>query len=169
MGVVKGLLSHLIETQPLLLPVLTYAARSSGEVTLARPDTARELLEMLLEAGGVRYIVVDGIDALDKEETRNIVQLLEGMSRKSKSLATAATSIRVLFTSSTSAQMRAIMSTGHAIELMPANHLDDIRAYVRHRGVGIGQKCGLDGQDLAEIEKRVTRYSQGKTKSYQLD
>lgn len=162
LGFAKAMAAQLLDNQPDLLPVFTEFAKTSGEVTLASIEKARELLLLGLETERRQYFVIDGLDTCDFLRARSIVSAFNQIMRD-KSLAPGASRPRILLTGCLTQEMKSLVGDVVVAPIRPEDNLEDIGRYTRASLQQIQARIpALSQVDAEYIQRKVAQQSRGK-------
>lgn len=157
LGVLKGILFQMVNTNEYLLPYCADKAESGGSTTLAHVDVAQALIEAFFEYNSRQYVVIDGLDECETpEEMRKIANFfMKQVSKCDNDIKQG--QLRVLFMS----QMIKELEKDHSmpeedgrIQLKSTDNAEDIRAYVKARIPEFSEERGTrSGFNLSEADK----------------
>lgn len=157
LGVLKGILSQMVNTNEYLLPYCAEKAESGGGTTLAHVEVAQALIEAFFEYNSRQYVVIDGLDECEtSEEMRKIATFFMKQVCKCDNDIKQG-QLRLLFMS----QMIPDLEKDHimpeedgCIQLKPTDNAEDIRAYVKARIPEFSEERGTkNGFNLSEADK----------------
>ncbi|UKZ66311.1 uncharacterized protein TrAtP1_007486 [Trichoderma atroviride] len=136
LGVLKGILYQMVDSNEYLIPYCADKAESGGSTTLAHVEVAQALIEAFFEYNPRQYVVIDGLDECEtSEEMRKIATFfMKQVSKCDNDIK--AGQLRLLFMS----QMIPEIEKDHImpeedgrIQLKSTDNAEDIRAYVKAR------------------------------------
>ncbi|KAL6904141.1 hypothetical protein GGI43DRAFT_421611 [Trichoderma evansii] len=157
LGVLKGILYQMVNTNEYLLPYCADKAESGGSTSLAHVDVAQALIEAFFEYNSRQYVVIDGLDECETpEEMRKIANFfMKQVSKCDNDIKQG--QLRILFMS----QMIKELEKDHSmpeedgrIQLKSTDNAEDIRAYVKARIPEFSEERGTkSGFNLSEADK----------------
>ncbi|KAM0463182.1 hypothetical protein ACHAPV_003309 [Trichoderma viride] len=160
LGVLKGILYQMVDTNEYLIPYCADKAESGGSTTLAHVEVAQALIEAFFEYNSRQYVVIDGLDECEApEEMRKIATFfMKQVSKCDNDIKQG--QLRLLFMS----QMIPEIEKDHImpeedgrILLKSTDNAEDIKAYVKERipefSLPRGTRSGfnLSGADKDQI------------------
>jgi hypothetical protein len=172
LGVLKGILYQMVDSNEYLIPYCADKAESGGSTTLAHVEVAQALIEAFFEYNSRQYVVIDGLDECEtSEEMRKIATFfMRQVSRCDTDIKQG--QLRLLFMS----QMITEIERDHImpeedgrIQLNPTDNAEDIRAYVKARipefSLPRGTQSGfnLSGADEDQILSIICGRSAGRS------
>lgn len=172
LGVLKGILYQMVDSNEYLIPYCADKAESGGSTTLAHVEVAQALIEAFFEYNSRQYVVIDGLDECEtSEEMRKIATFfMRQVSRCDTDIKQG--QLRLLFMS----QMITEIERDHImpeedgrIQLNPIDNAEDIRAYVKARipefSLPRGTQSGfnLSGADEDQILSIICGRSAGRS------
>lgn len=157
LGLLKGILYQMVETNEYLIPYCIDKAESGGSTTLANVEVAQALVEAFFEYNSRQYVVIDGLDECEtSEEMHKIANFfMKQVSKCDNDIKQG--QLRLLFMS----QMMPELEKDHImpeddgrIQLKSNDNAEDIRAYVKARIPEFSEPRGTrSGFNLSEADK----------------
>jgi hypothetical protein len=136
LGVLKGILYQMVETNEYLIPYCADKVESGGSTTLANVEVAETLIDAFFEYNTRQYVVIDGLDECEtSEEMRKIANFfIKQVSKCDNDIKQG--QLRVLFMSLMIPELEKdhiMPEEDGRIQLKPTDNAEDIRAYVTAR------------------------------------
>lgn len=136
LGVLKGILYQMVDSNEYLIPYCADRAESGGSTTLAHVQVAQALIEAFFEYNSRQYVVIDGLNECEtSKEMREIATFFMRQVSKCDTDFKQG-QLRLLFMS----QMIPEIEKDHImpeedgrIQLKSTDNAEDIRAYVKER------------------------------------
>ncbi|KAH8123685.1 hypothetical protein LI328DRAFT_168229 [Trichoderma asperelloides] len=157
LGILKGILYQMVDTNEYLLPYCADKAESGGSTTLAHVEVAQALIEAFFEYNSRQYVVIDGLDECEtSEEMRKIANFfMKQVSKCDNDIKQG--QLRVLFMSQKTPELEkdhVMPEEDGRIQLKSTDNAEDIRAYVKARIPEFSEKRGTrSGFNLSEADK----------------
>lgn len=157
LGILKGILYQMVDTNEYLLPYCADKAESSGSTTLAHAEVAQALIEAFFEYNSRQYVVIDGLDECEtSEEMRKIANFfMKQVSKCDNDIKQG--QLRVPFMSQKTPELEkdhVMPEEDGRIQLKSTDNAEDIRAYVKARIPEFSEKRGTrSGFNLSEADK----------------
>jgi hypothetical protein len=162
--ILKSLLRQILEIDRDRLAAL-YHSRVNGRHSVEILDdesTAKHLLEILCDGIQRHFIVIDGLDEMDRTERKAVVDCLFNIVKKSDRSHPGR--IRVLFVSTDLDDMRTRAKSVDALDvydLSPEKTEKDINLYLEERAISWNAKFRLPKQDIDRAIKAISAGSNG--------
>ena len=158
-SIFRGLLNQLLGQCRDLLPYCHDKHLSSGELTLASANLAKNLLEVFCQKIPKQYIIIDGLDECDLAERKLVLSFFNTMVDRCD--AQQPGKLRVLFVSQDYNDIRKALPTAAIISLGPMDNENDIKLYVEIWAVKIQQKFGLRNDQIDWVKTSTCTRAKG--------
>jgi hypothetical protein len=170
LGILRGILHQMVETNEDLLPFCAEKAELGGNTTLADIEVAQALAEAFFEYNSRQYIVIDGLDECETTEEMHKVAdfFMRQVSKCDNDVKQG--QLRVLFMSQMVPELakdKVMPEDDGRIQLKSTDNAEDIRAYVKKRIPDFSKKratnsgFNLSEEDNEQIVSIVCGRSEG--------
>lgn len=159
MAIFRGLLSQLLTQNRSILPYCYEKTLARGELTLTSTVTAQALLELFFESSPRQYVIIDGLDECGAVERKLALSFFNGVLHKYDSKDPG--KLRVLFVSQNEDDIKNALNTAAWVSLGPGDVENDLRIFTRKWSDQIGQKFGLDPQEVNYIAESTCERAEG--------
>jgi hypothetical protein len=169
LAILKSLLRQVISHNRDLLAALhdhQVNGRQGVEI-LDDEGTAKSLLDLLCGTPSRQFIIIDGLDEMQKTDRKAVINCLSSIVQKSDGYNPGR--IRVLLVSTDLDDMRALAKSVDYLDVYDIHPIDsqkDIDIYLKRRAVTLKTKFHLMEQDLNRITSLISARSNGKSTSH---
>jgi hypothetical protein len=159
-GILRGLLSQLVQQDDVLLDHLYEECSTLSEATLGSTGVLKEFLNTCFKSSNLTFVVIDGLDECKEGEGEKaivwLISIFEEIEKANPG------SLRILCSSQRDGVLDKPLSSATIISLECHEHKQDIELYSRQWSSKIGQKFNLDDVLEKDICTRVSATADGK-------
>lgn len=164
--ILKGILFQMIKQDDYIVPLCHDKMAQGGCTSLSDADTAKSLIETIVQYNPRQYIVIDGLDECEPAEIRQTAEFFTKLVEMCDN-ANEHGQLRLMLMSRDVPEIKKYMTDDDAIiPLRPTDNAEDIRAFVRKRlpefsGSDDDVGFNLTDEDKMQIENIICRRSEG--------
>ncbi|KAM6519204.1 hypothetical protein FALCPG4_012851 [Fusarium falciforme] len=163
--ILKGILFQMVKQDDYIVPLCHEKMSQGGCSSLSDADTAKSLIETIVQYNPRQYIVIDGLDECEPAEIRQTIEFFTKLVEMCDN-ANEHGQLRLMIMSRDVPEIKKCMTDDDAIiPLRPTDNAEDIKAFVRKRLPEFSRSddnlgFNLSEQDKDSIESLICRQSE---------
>lgn len=169
LGILKGILHQMVKQDDYIVPLCHDKMAQGGCDHLSNADTAKSLIETIVQYNPRQYIIIDGLDECEPTEIRQTAEFFTKLVDTCNYINQEHGQLRLMFMSQDLPEIKKYISEDDAddaiIPLKSTDNAEDIRAFVKKKLAGFGRTgetlgFNLSNEDRSQIESLVCRRSE---------
>lgn len=158
-GVLRAILTQLLEQNKYILPYLEGARVSSSQRLLQSGKLLHSILETVLEACGQVYLIIDGVDEMELDERQKLLSALLPFLRASPDKSC---SLKIFISSRNEKDIKeGLGSKCKSYGITKEDNKRDITSYITIRVLKIQNMLQLEDSYVQEIITTLCEYADG--------
>ncbi|KAJ4313266.1 hypothetical protein N0V84_009494 [Fusarium piperis] len=163
--ILKGILFQMVKQDDYIVPLCHEKMAQGGCTSLSDADTAKSLIETIVQYNPRQYILIDGLDECEPAEIRQTAEFFTKLVEMCDN-ANEHGQLRLMLMSRDVPEIKKYMTDEDAIiPLRPTDNAEDIRAFVQKKLPGFDRSennagLNLSGEDKKSIENLICRRSE---------
>ncbi|KAJ4180923.1 hypothetical protein NW755_011458 [Fusarium falciforme] len=163
--ILKGILFQMVNQDDYIVPLCHEKMAQGGCTSLSDADTAKSLIETIVQYNPRQYIIIDGLDECEPTEVRQTAEFFTKLVETCDNANQEHGQLRLMFMSRDVAEIRKYMTDSDGIiPLKPTDNAGDIKNFVSKKLEGFSRSdsnagMNLSRDDKASIESLICRRS----------
>ncbi|KAM0421485.1 hypothetical protein ACHAPT_010658 [Fusarium lateritium] len=153
--ILKGILLQMVKQDDYIVPLCHEKMAQGGCTSLSDADTAKSLIETIVQYNSRQYIIIDGLDECESAEIRQTAEFFTKLVEMCNNANHEHGQLRLMFMSCHVPEIQRCMADGHAIiPLKSTDNAEDIKTFVKKKLLEFKRSDGDAGLNLSVEEEQ---------------